>query len=612
MTQTAPIAFTELELSDPVVKGLATLGFTHPTEVQALVIPRILAGKDLLVQSRTGTGKTLAYGIPIVEKVDPAWPRVQALVLTPTRELALQVKLAVAALGKSRGVRAAALYGGDSMRRQMDEIRTPPQIVSATPGRLLDHLSRRTLSLSDCFWVVLDEADEMLSMGFYEEVERILRQVPRDRQTLLFSATLPQAVLSVAHNYLEEPERVSLSDDYLSVREIEHFYVISTEMEKERNLAKVLEAEDPDSCIIFCNTRDEARRVAGFLKGRRFQADLISGELTQRERERVMARIKAGKLKIMVATDVAARGIDVVGLSHVICFSTSESPEVYIHRTGRTGRVGKKGRAISMVSARDLHSFNRTEKANGLKIKEIDVPTDAQVRELRTHTMWERLRAYSEEHELDPDDDVSPLVSKILDGSEDSKAIVYALLKHFFEERKVRERAEPISVEAPEEGAATGDEAHAFVPQAQEEPPREGDRKKRRRRSRRGRGRERDGEPPATEETGAAEPEATQERRAPRGGSRERGGADRNEPRGFIVVALGASQGASSEELIRLVHRRGVRGEVKATVMAEETLIELPLPAALMVLEALADETLRGVRLMPMQLVGETSPHPAS
>lgn len=594
MTETAPISFSELDLSAPIVKGLEDLGFTHPTEVQTLVIPRILAGKDLLVQSRTGTGKTLAYGIPIVEKVDPAWPRVQALVLTPTRELALQVKLALAALGKARGVRVVAIYGGDSMRRQMDEIRTPPQIVTATPGRLLDHLSRRTLSLSDSFWVVLDEADEMLSMGFYEEVERILRQVPRDRQTLLFSATLPQAVLSVAHNYLEEPERVSLSDDYVSVREIEHFYVISTEMNKERTLAKLLQAEDPDSSIIFCNTRDEARRVAGYLKNKGFQADLISGELTQRERERVMARIKAGKLKFMVATDVAARGIDVVGLSHVICFSTSESPEVYIHRTGRTGRVGKKGRAISLVSARDLHSFNRTEKANGLKIKEIDVPTDAQIKELRVSTMWERLKAYAQEHEFDADDDVTQLIPKILDASEDGCAIVYALLKHFFEERKVREKAEPISLEAPDvpiEGAAL---ATAFVPQAVEDPPRE-DGKRRRPRSRGGRGR---GAPAAHVEGDEPRPRRPQADAAARG------------PRGFVVVALGSTHGATADELTRLCHRRGVRGDVLVNVTPEESLIELPLDAVLPVLEALADESIRGVRLMPMQLLGETRPLP--
>ena len=592
MTDTTPIPFSEFDLRPALVEHLESLGFQHPTEVQTLAIPRILEGSDIVVQSRTGTGKTLAYGIPIIEKVDPKWDRIQALVLTPTRELALQVRNAVSQASAPLGIRVTAIYGGDSMRRQIDELRRPPQIVAATPGRLLDHMGRGTLSLSDCFWVVLDEADEMLSMGFYEEVERILREVPRDRQTLLFSATIPQTVLSVAHNYLDKPKRVSLSDDYISVREIAHEFVLTTEMEKERELARLLEYEDPDACIVFCNTRDEARKVANYLKSHRFGADLISGELTQRERERVMRRIKAGHLQIMVATDVAARGIDVVGMPLVICYSTSESPEVYIHRSGRTGRVGKPGRCVSLVSGRDLHSFNRTEKANGLKIQEIAVPTIEAVKERRSNRMWEKLEAYSQEHEFDESDEFGQLVPRILEAGKDDPAILYALLKHFFEERKFREAVEPIALEAPEEAADDGTAV-------EHEPREDGGRKRSRRRKR---GRDRD------ESRG----EAREPRREGRGDSssderrsrRERSGTD-----SFVVVAVGSKHGVEPDELRRMAGRRARRGDpITVQVGEDHSVLTMPSRSTLGVLEGLSHQRIRGQLLLPLQILGDTPP----
>ena len=591
MTETTPITFAELDLDPDIAAGLAARGFTHPTEVQTLAIPRVLQGRDLVVQSRTGTGKTLAYGIPILQKVDPAWKRVQALVLCPTRELALQGQQALQDLARSRALRVVALYGGDSMKRQMDDIHEPPQIVTATPGRLLDHLRRRTLSLSDCFYVVLDEADEMLSMGFYEEVEQIFRHLPRDRQTLLFSATIPQTVLSVAYRYMDDPDRLSLSDDYLSVREIDHAYLLTTEMDKGGSLAKILEFEDPDSCIVFCNTRDEARRTAGYLKGKGFGADLISGELSQKERERVMRRIKAGKLKIMVATDVAARGIDVVGLSHVICYSTSESPEVYIHRTGRTGRVGRKGKAISLVSGRDLHSFNRTEKANGLKIQEIDLPADDQLKEIRAERMWEKLKAYAQEHEFDSEDEIARLLPRIREDSEEGQSILFALLKHFFEERKFREKAEPIAVEAPEEDPDA-------TPIAEAAPPPRG-----RRGEGRGRGR-RDESRSTPERSPRTEGDRPSRSRSRRG--RDDRPAANDQEQTSIVLAVGTAHGVEAAELEQLVKRKAGRDVVVGIrILDQESLLTVPARASIDILDGLAEESLRGKRLMPMHLVGD-------
>jgi len=378
---TDPSGFDQFGLSEPVLRAIKDLGYTEPTPVQTESIPPLLDGDDVMVQSRTGTGKTAAFGIPIVERIDLDNRVPQALVLCPTRELALQVYKEIAALGKHRGAIGFPIYGGASMRAQIDALHAGVHFVAGTPGRVLDHLRSRRLDLRAVRWMVLDEADEMLSMGFYEEVSRILERVPKERQTLLFSATLPPGVEGLIYRHQHEPRRIALSSDNVLVAEIQHAYYVSPTMEKPQNLARILLHEEPTSAIIFVNTRADARAVTGHLKQAGFGAEMLSGELVQRDREKVMGAIKRGELRFMVATDVAARGIDISNLSHVINYSVPENRDVYVHRTGRTGRIGRTGTAITLVGLRDLPRWGDIEQMKGLTIEERKLPTEDEIAE---------------------------------------------------------------------------------------------------------------------------------------------------------------------------------------------------------------------------------------
>ena len=380
-TTAATSSFSALALSADTLASLAAKGYTAPTDVQQETIPRALDGKDLVVQSRTGTGKTAAFGIPIVEKTDTTRESVQAVVLAPTRELALQVAQEIGELGRGRGVKVESVYGGDSMERQLEGIRAGAQVIVGTPGRVLDHLRRGTLDFSGVRFLVLDEADRMLDMGFAVEMGQIMAFVPSERQTLLFSATVPIGIRGLIYHYMAEPEWVLLSEDQIYVKEVEHLYCLTPRIHKEATLYKLLEYENPPASMVFCNTREETRLVATFLSNKGLAAAMLSSDLTQRRREIVMARFRAGELRHLVTTDVASRGIDIEDLSHVFIFSTPDSPEQYIHRAGRTGRVGKSGRAISLVGALDLMAFNRLVKRYHIEVKELAVPSDEEVEE---------------------------------------------------------------------------------------------------------------------------------------------------------------------------------------------------------------------------------------
>jgi len=400
--------FDKFGLSDPVLEGIRALGYSRPTPVQVEAIPRILAGGDLVVQSRTGTGKTAAFGIPLIQELQSESRRVQALILCPTRELAFQVHDELSALGGPKAIHSAAIYGGSSMRRQLEELRRGVQIVVGTPGRVLDHLGGGSLALEAVRYLVLDEADEMLSMGFEREMTRIMRYVPNQRQTLLFSATIPSGVAGLAHRYLREHETLRLSSDALIVREVRHSYVEVPTMEKEEALYKLLVGELPESCIVFCNTRGETRVVTGYLQQRGLPVEMLSGDLSQSQREHVMREIKAHRLRFMVATDVAARGIDIQDLSHVIQFSPPEDPEMYVHRAGRTGRMGKGGTAITLVGYRELPRFSAIEKLPGLTIERRELPGDEEVLEARVEAVLERFRLAEVEADATSPEDRAP------------------------------------------------------------------------------------------------------------------------------------------------------------------------------------------------------------
>ncbi len=342
--------FDILPLTPEVRSAVDDIGYVHPTPVQRAVFESATRGKDLVVQARTGTGKTAAFGLPLVDRIVRRKVKaVQALALCPTRELALQVTRELEALGKNTGLSVLPIYGGAPMPKQIEGLKQGAQILVGTPGRVLDHLRRKTLDPSKIRVLVLDECDEMLSMGFLPQILDIWNQLPKELQILLFSATVPRPVLRVADSRLREPEFITLSGDQIGALEIEHFVYIS-QGDKLQELLRILQSEAPESAIIFCNTRDDTQRVAQELQRAGYRADWLNADLSQKEREAVMAATREGRLPFLVCTDVAARGIDISHLTHVINFDFPEATENYVHRTGRTGRAGRMGTAISLVS----------------------------------------------------------------------------------------------------------------------------------------------------------------------------------------------------------------------------------------------------------------------
>ena len=428
---TSARSFGDLGLTAETLASLDAMGYRAPTEVQAETLPRALAGKDLVVQSRTGTGKTAAFGIPLVEKVDPGADFVQAVVLAPTRELAMQVAREVSEIGHGRGVKVETIYGGDSMDRQLEGIRAGAHVIVGTPGRVLDHLRRKTLRFDRVKTLVLDEADRMLDMGFAVEMGQIMEYMPAERQTLLFSATVPLGIRGLIYHYLSDPEWVLLSEDQIYVKEVEHLYCLTPKLHKEATLYKLLEYENPASSMIFCNTREETRQVHAFLAGKGMPASMLSSDLPQKKRERVMARFRSGEIRHLVTTDVASRGIDIEDLSHVFIFSTPDSPEQYIHRAGRTGRVGKSGRAISLVSAHDLMNFNRLVRRYHVEVGELSVPSDDEVTARKVERIVTRLAAEGQNLPLDDFAELAPIARRIAEHEHRDRILALLLSGRF-------------------------------------------------------------------------------------------------------------------------------------------------------------------------------------
>ena len=475
------------ECAEDVQAGIRDLGWADPMPVQSKTIPLMREGADLIVQARTGSGKTGAFGIPIIEAVDRDLAATQALVMLPTRELANQVAVEVSALGKHRGVRVLPVYGGVGYGAQLEGLEAGAHVVVGTPGRVLDHLGSGRMKLDQVKILVLDEADEMLSLGFWPDMREVSSYLPRKRSSYLFSATMPEKVRSLARFFLHEEQFVTLSEGQVAPQEIEHFFYVCTAQEKEGVLARILEFEAPESAIIFCNTKADVRYVTSFLQKRELDADQISGDLTQAAREQAIARIKQGSLRFLVATDVAARGLDISDLSHVISYAAPESPEVYVHRTGRTGRAGKSGIAISLVSGLDIGNFKYLENVTKISITERKPPTERDI----ANRIRERLEVKIEQEmrHMSPTqrdlhvDRMVPIVeelAKTADGRRDLAAVAAAYL--------VEHRHEAAITNTPEaneevEAAREDDEA----PRSSE-PRRDGNRPGGRRRGGRSRG----------------------------------------------------------------------------------------------------------------------------
>ena len=372
--------FDILPLSRELRETLVEMGYTHPTPVQLAVWEPATRGKDAVVQARTGTGKTAAFGLPIVDHiVRRSQANVQVLVLSPTRELALQISSELERLSKRRNVSVVAIYGGAPMPRQVEQIAGGAQVVVGTPGRVLDHLRRGTIDPKHVRLVVLDESDEMLSMGFERELSAILEHMPKERQTLLFSATVPPDIERMAKTRLRTPEFITLSGDHIGALSILHFvYMVASD--KIGALLRMIEVEDPESAVVFCNTKDETERVASALQRQGFDAAWLNGDLPQNDRERVMSATREGRLRFLVATDVAARGIDISHLTHVINYDFPQDAESYVHRTGRTGRAGRTGTAISMITPQDIGGLYLLRLTYKIRPIEKQIPSEGEIK----------------------------------------------------------------------------------------------------------------------------------------------------------------------------------------------------------------------------------------
>jgi ATP-dependent RNA helicase DeaD len=360
--------FAGLGLSEATLQAVQDVGYEQPSPIQEQAIPPMLEGRDVIGQAQTGSGKTAAFGLPMVEYVDPSLHEVQALVLTPTRELCIQVTQALRSYANHKGVDVVAVFGGAPIRSQQAQLKAGGHIVVGTVGRVLDLISRHSLVLHDCRFVVLDEADEMLDLGFLEDVERILSLTPNSRQTSLFSATMPPPIRKLADAYLYDPVLVQVKAATLTVDSVEQFQLDVKSADKPDKLTEVLREERPDQCIVFARTKIGTDRLYRKLRDKGMNVKALHGDMSQGSRDGVMLAFKAGRVPILVATDVAARGLDISTVTHVVNYDVPVSPDVYVHRIGRTGRVGRSGRAITFVEPRQTKELEAIEQHIGTKV----------------------------------------------------------------------------------------------------------------------------------------------------------------------------------------------------------------------------------------------------
>lgn len=373
--------FYELGLSHPVNRAVADMGFEEATPIQEQTIPLLMAGRDVIGQAQTGTGKTAAFGIPLVEKLDVDLENIGGLVLTPTRELAVQVAEELNKIGQFKRIRALPIYGGQDITRQIRALKNRPQIIVGTPGRLMDHLRRKTIRLQEIKMVVLDEADEMLNMGFIEDIETILKEVPEERQTLLFSATMPKPIQNLAGRFMKDPELIRIKAKEVTVTNTEQYYIEVHEKQKFDILCRLLDIQSPQLAIVFGRTKRRVDELFEALTKRGYSAEGLHGDLTQAKRDSVLRRFKGGIIEVLVATDVAARGLDISGVTHVYNFDIPQDPESYVHRVGRTGRAGQSGVATTFVTPRELSHLRLIEDITKRKIVRQPIPTITEVLE---------------------------------------------------------------------------------------------------------------------------------------------------------------------------------------------------------------------------------------
>lgn len=435
------VSFNDLNLRPQLVQAVTDLGYVEPTPIQSAMIPLMLAGQDVIGQAQTGTGKTAAFALPVLHNLAEDYGHVQVLILVPTRELALQVATAVHQYGQHVGVRVLAVYGGQSYSRQITRLKKGIDVVVGTPGRILDLIRQEVLDLKAVRTAVLDEADEMLSMGFIEDIETILQETPSERQTALFSATMPPAIRRLADSYLRQPQAITIQREQLTVAAIEQRYYLVNEADKLAALTRLFEMEPVTSALIFVRTRASSGELANELTLRGFPAEVLNGDLAQDARERVLNRFRQNQIKVLVATDVAARGLDIDDISHVFNFDLPEDEELYVHRIGRTGRAGKTGAAVSLVAPAEMWRLRRIEGFLRQKINRVDLPSETDIKNRREEQLlnqvnvWLQRARYRREREL---------VDSLVEQGHDPLEIAAAALKIARAEEKQRPIA-PVS-----------------------------------------------------------------------------------------------------------------------------------------------------------------------
>ncbi|MGZ8155563.1 MAG: DEAD/DEAH box helicase [Burkholderiales bacterium] len=553
-SDTVLTTFKSLGLTAEVLRVLEVLGYEEPTPIQIHAIPPLLTGRDVLGSAATGTGKTAAFALPLVERLEPKARGVQALIMTPTRELAMQVAEAVHRYGRHRSVTVLPIYGGQPIQRQLVALKRGVQVVVGTPGRLLDHIRRGSLELSGVRYVVLDEADEMLDMGFIEDIEAILNETPEERQTACFSATFPPRINELVRRHLKEPERVTIKAEVLNTPRVRQVAYVVPRPQKLEALGRILDLESPASAIIFCRTRTEVDELAEAMAGHGYSVEALHGGFAQVQRDRVMSRFREGTADLLIATDVAARGLDIQQVSHVINYDIPGSPDVYVHRIGRTGRAGREGTAITLVQPREHGLLKAIEKVVKQRIEPGRIPSAADVKARRIEALTAALR------------------ETLVESAFDSYRVAIQSLAEEYDALDIAAAAAKLAAEA-----IHGDEPEASVAPA----PRERDR--------------------ARAEEQRVERKGVQGKRGegqPRDGSRP----PRRRADGMVrlVISLPDQSGIRPKDIVgAIANEAGIPGDSIGSIEIGEkrTLVEVPESAADKVIRALARTTIKGQRV---------------
>lgn len=448
------IKFDELNIDQEIKRAIADMGFEEPTPIQINAIPHIFAGKDVTGQAQTGTGKTAAFGIPILQKINVEDKFLQALVLCPTRELAIQVSHEIMKLAKyMHGVKTLPIYGGQPIDRQIKGLKKGVQIVIGTPGRIMDHMRRKTIKLQELKMVILDEADEMLNMGFREDIETILKETPEERQTILFSATMPKAIIDIATTYQKKPETVKVVRKKLTVPSIDQYYLEVKQSNKLEILTRLIDIHNPKLALLFCNTKKKVDEVVDQLKGRGYFADGLHGDMKQRQRDQVMDKFRNGNVDILVATDVAARGIDVDDVDVVFNYDVPQDDEYYVHRIGRTGRAGRTGKSFTFVVGREIYKLKDIQRYTNSKIQLEKPPTLRDVEEIKTGMLIDQVKELIENENLGKE---RQIIDKLIEEDYTSMDIAVALLNMVVGKQRDKETAEEEAFESRSGGAEAG------------------------------------------------------------------------------------------------------------------------------------------------------------